>query len=438
MYVPREKFQEKREGLNLSKKTFFSLIICLRMLGWLWMFSAPTVSIPGPAAVVFRRFAALSASLSLLGCANPGPPRPPSLHLAKPATGLAAQRVGGKVLLSFTVPDETTDGGAMRPPIAAMVCREVSAAPDLPCHEVLRVQVNPGRASVTDPLSPALASGEPRLMVYRVELLNANGHGAGESAPVFAAAGAVPPPMGMITVAPRRNAAQITWQPQAQPPGTEIRVDRTLLATTAGPEQPARGKNAAPEPQRPGTTLKQAVLSSGAGLARDPGGLIDRGIHDGDTLKYVAERVRTVSLAVPEARETGHPGDMQAAATRQQSFELRGEPSPPAKFIFQNDAPPLAPTGLAAVPGGGFGQPASIDLSWEAGSEEDVLGYYVYRAGTAPGEAFARLNATPVPSASFRDLTAQPGGVYRYRVTAVDVRHHESPPSGEVLEHLTQ
>jgi hypothetical protein len=398
------------------------------------MFPARISPAQGPAAAI----SGVVMALLLSGCANPGPPKPPSLHLPKPAEGLQATRIGKRVLLSFTVPDETTDGGATRPPLAAVVCREDSVSPESPCREVLRAPVKPGAANVADSLPPGLASGEARLMVYRVELLNGNGRGAGNSASVFALAGMAPPATGAIAVLPRRNAAQITWDQQAQSPDTEIRVERTLIATADGPVPVTSNKKTpAPEAQKPGRTLKQATLSSGTGLAKDPGGLIDRGIHDGDTVRYVAERLRTVSLAVPTTRTAGGKVESQGGM-RLESFELRGEPSPAATFEFHDTAPPAAPTGLAAIPGGGFGQPATIDLSWDTSPEADLLGYHVYRAEQSPGAAFVRLNTVPVVGLSFRDLTARPNGAYRYRVTAVDVRHHESQPSGEVREQLTQ
>jgi len=88
--------------------------------------------------------------------------------------------------------------------------------------------------------------------------------------------------------------------------------------------------------------------------------------------------------------------------------------------------PPVAPTGLAAIPG-----PGSNDLSWEANRDADLAGYFVYRR--SGGGAETRLTAEPVPSPAFRDTTAAQGTEYRYRVTAVDASGNESKPSGEVI-----
>jgi fibronectin type 3 domain-containing protein len=77
-----------------------------------------------------------------------------------------------------------------------------------------------------------------------------------------------------------------------------------------------------------------------------------------------------------------------------------------------------------------------IDLSWEPNLEPRVTGYRVYRRnvdGAAP-DAWRRLDVSPVSTAAYRDLTAEAGRRYAYRVTAVDAAGNESAPSSEVEE----
>ena len=85
------------------------------------------------------------------------------------------------------------------------------------------------------------------------------------------------------------------------------------------------------------------------------------------------------------------------------------------------------------MPGGGFGEAPSIDLSWDANIEADVAGYNVYRS---EGAAFARVNAELVATPAFRDMHVEAGRQYTYRVTAVDQRKNESAPSATVIESL--
>jgi hypothetical protein len=396
--------------------------------------------------------------LLLAGCANPGPPKPPSLHLPRPAENLAAVRTGDQVVLTWTTPNETTDGGKLQMPVTAVICRDDAPksppstpkypTPPDPCKPVRRLAVTPGSSSAVDLLSDSLTVGPPSLISYRIELQNPRGRSAGQSAPVYAAKGAAPPPMGTITVSARRNATLIAWQPRDSPsnlPPAPVEVERTLIATAAGPVEPAQPKSAkrektaisnksAPRNAAARATLQQATLrlDGPAAQARtDPGGLVDRSIHDGDTLTYIAQRVRSVELTTPEATYASKDGKPRQSKPVTQSFEVRGERSPAVTFTFHDVAPPAPPTGLAAVPGGGFGEPPSVDLSWDPNPELDILGYSVFRA-EGDGKP-VRLNPEAVPGPAYRDLTAQPGHKYRYFVTAVDQRHNESAASMPVI-----
>jgi hypothetical protein len=391
----------------------------------------------------------LAPILLLAGCANPGPPKPPSLHLPQPATKLTAERVGNHITISWTVTTDTTDGGALRSPITARLCRDDAPKPPPaspqyppppdPCKTVQRLTVVPGPAHATDELPPSLITGAATLLAYRVELLNPRNRSAGLSAPVYAAAGAAPAPAGPIAVVTRRNGALLTWQPQ--PETTPMHVSRTLLATSAGPVEPPTPKKSskstkpsAPHSASGKETAQQLTLTPEKTDSNDPGGMIDRSIHDGDTLTYTAQRVHTVSFSIPAEPYTSKAGKPEQTKATNQTLELRGEPSPAVTFVFHDTLPPSIPTGLAAVPGGGFGQPPSIDLSWEPNPEQDILGYNVYRADASP--QFTRINPEPIPGPAYRDLTAQPGHPYLYRITAIDQHHNESPPSQILPEQL--
>jgi hypothetical protein len=389
--------------------------------------------------------------LLLAGCANPGPPKPPSLHLPWSAQELTALRTGDRVLLSWTTPANTTDGGALQPPLTASICRDDAPrsepatpqypTPPNPCKPILRVAVVPGVSTATDTLPPNLASGPPSLISYRIELLNSRNRSAGFSAPVYAAAGAAPAPAGPITVTTRRNGALITWLPRQTPadlPAAPMELERTLLATSAGPVASPSHKSATKPPPTPvnafaRTTLPQATLSAETddpSDRADPGGMVDGSIQDGDTLTYLAQRVRSASFTTPVTTYISKDGKPRQDKSQTVTLEIRGEPSPPVRFVFHDTIPPSAPTGLAAVPGGGFGEPPSVDLSWDPNPEPDILGYEIYRVDAgSPATSFVRLNPEPVPAPAFRDLTAKLGKTYLYRITAVDQRHNESGPS---------
>jgi hypothetical protein len=275
-------------------------------------------------------------------------------------------------------------------------------------------------------------------MAYRVTLLNVKGRSAGPSAPVYAIAGTAPAAVGPITITPRRNGALIRWEPTNQAPSAQMQLMRTLVANAVGPIVPKKAKSSGKPasqpaaPMNPSTapTLQQVTLTADGEVKGDPGGMVDHGIHDGDTLRYVAQRVLTIQLTPPPAMVTGKKGKQKETTPAVQTLELKSEPSPAVTFAFHDVIPPAAPTGLAAVTGGGFGEAPSIDLSWEPNSELDVAGYNVYRAGA--DSQFRKVNDALVMGPEFRDTTAEAGKAYVYCVTAIDQHHNESGPSATV------
>ncbi len=403
------------------------------------MFARP--NLPSKLAITRSKLVAVSLPTLVFaaGCANPGPPRPPSLHLPRPAESLVAQRVGSQVRLSWTTSAETTDGNTLAGPISAIICRQ-DLAPNQtqfpsPCNPVQRIAVKPGPIDTRIDLPSALRTGPATLLGFQVELLNAHNRSAGPAATVYTAAGQPPAPAGPITVSPLRNAAQITWA--AATGEAPIQLSRTSAsATSAKIAKP--GKKSGARQSQPNTTPPQATLTLPKSQS-DPGGMIDRSIHDGDTLTYTAQRVRTVTFPVPAqppAPVIGKAPKHRLPPPTSVTVELRGEPSPPVAFTFHDTIPPAAPTGLAAIPSGPFGSAPSIDLSWEPNSELDLLGYNLYRAES--GSTFTRLNPELIPGTGFSDRTAQPGHAYSYRVTAVDQRRNESAPSTPLRQQLNK
>lgn len=371
--------------------------------------------------------AVCGVSLLAVGCANQRPPRPPTLRLPQPAHALTAERVGDTVTLHWTTRPKTTDGDAIRGAVTAVVCREdapkpppvvaVYPVPADPCREVARVTVVPGDSEARDVLPGRLTRGGPTLVAYRVQLLNARGHGIEASKPVYAVAGKAPAAAGAILTVPQRNAVVVKWQAVSGEKAT-MQVTRTLVATAAGPVALKAAKK--DERALGGGSGPMVLVADGAVGGEDPGGMVDRTIHDGDTVTYTAQRVLTVRLALPTSPAT------------EKEFVLRGEPSPVVTMTFHDVLPPGAPLGLVAVSGGGFGQAQGIDLSWEANAELDVAGYNVYRAGEGDSE-FRKVNPALISGLAYRDVQVAAGKAYRYRVTAVDVRGHESEPGAPIL-----
>src|SRR5580692_8034289 len=68
--------------------------------------------------------------LILVGCAQTGPPLPPSLELPKPPSDLRAIRKGNTVTLTWTAPVRTTDRQTVRSTGPTRICRGAGPLPE--------------------------------------------------------------------------------------------------------------------------------------------------------------------------------------------------------------------------------------------------------------------------------------------------------------------
>ena len=87
---------------------------------------------------------------------------------------------------------------------------------------------------------------------------------------------------------------------------------------------------------------------------------------------------------------------------------------------------PLAPTGLHDI-----SQYMQLEIGWNNNTENDLLGYNVYRSTTS-GSGFVKVNSTPVNVNYYNDPTALIHTFYYYKVSAVDSALNESPLTAEI------
>ncbi|HEX4651539.1 MAG TPA: hypothetical protein VH250_08540, partial [Granulicella sp.] len=385
--------------------------------------------------------AGTAVAIAAVGCASPGPPKPPTLNLPALATGIQAQRQGDQVLVHWTTPDKTSDDLLLGGPITAELCREVGPRPATPaarlkaCTPVARLVVTPGRSEVTDDLPASLKADPVKLLTYRVQLFNAAGRSAGESEVAgFAAAGAAPPKIEDLHATNLEAGAVLEWEPSPLP--SVVDLERTDLtpppphapkprpAAPSSQPAPARNKKkkkkktkakAAPASHAQKTTPEQTTevhlrvsepaVSNTMNPASHNEGTVDVTAQMGATYRYVANRVRSVTLGVHK-------------------LEIESAPSQPVTFAHLDIFPPQRPTGLEAIPSSDPQSPGAIDLSWEPNAEIDLVGYLIFRQpldanGKATGPA-VQLTSAPLVTPAFRDLTALAGQSYAYQVVAVD------------------
>ena len=362
-----------------------------------------------------------------IGCASPGPPRPPSLRLPQPVRDLTALRKGDTVELSFTVPSLSTDklplrGGSVR----GVLCRELEHQGCVAVAGLAPSILTPsGEHTVViwlDALPLALRSGPPRLMSYRVEFFSDAGRSAGKSEAAYTIAGLAPPAVTRLHAEGSRLGVVLRWTPESATEG-QVLLQREDLAPK-------------PSAKKPKPAAKPAAAPRSAKLAEPNVVWLKTNALDGRTLDAAAE---------PGTPYRYHAVRQRVAQIGGRSLTYRSAESDAVDITLQEIYPPLAPFDLTAAGFSSATASFAVDLIWQPSDDKGLLagiaGYNVYRetlndAGHATDRG-PRLNSSPVPLPSFHDTTAQPGRSYRYSVTAVDNRGNESEAATFVLEPST-
>jgi hypothetical protein len=389
--------------------------------------------------------------LVLVGCAAMGPPRPPSLELPKPPADLRAARKGDKVVLTWSVPTLTTDHQTARSLGATRICRGSEpvlkecgtpvgeAAPGAHTSSSLP---EPERASRPLPHGPGskastkqkvaasytdnLFSGSVRAETfgfasYAVEVLNANGRGAGVS-------NSVRVPLARTLPAAADFSARVTGQGVVLSWGAApVSAQPLVTPQDRTGESPAPTQAAAPA-RTAASYLYRVYRRIEGGKANLVGevpvvgetnlSLTDSSIEWEQTYYYHVEAVTVLA------------GD---DAADHKKIEIEGDDSAEVKVFAHDVFPPAVPAELQAV-FSGPGQSPAIDLVWAPVADLDLAGYNVYRHEA--GSAAVKLNRDPVKTPAYRDGKVAAGKSYSYAVSAVDVRGNESAPSEEAGERV--
>src|SRR5713101_1456870 len=308
----------------------------------------------------------------LSGCAQTGPPLPPSLELPKPPSDLRAGRKGNRVTLTWTEPTRTTDRQSVRYLGPTRICRSLEAEmkdcgnpvgqlppPPRPTQPSRAMQAEP--QVFADPLpSPIQEQNPTGDITYAVEVLNRDGRSAGLSNRVQVAAVPTLPPPPDFHAELAASGVEFTWTSAGEtsaPPGVQHRYRIYRRDETAG---------------------KDAIASE-----------------------------------VP----IGEAGPMH---TQDSTFEWE------KTYLYR-----ITSVSILIRPAG-EGQKPFVDLIWAPVTDADLAGYNAYRreADNTP----VKLNSELVKSPSYRDSAVASGKTYFYSVSAVDVRGNESARSEEANE----
>jgi len=340
------------------------------------------------------------------GCGAPAAPPPPPVNLPQPVHDLAVSRAGDAVHATFTAPAKTTDKLPVKGPMAAELCRSVESGPCQPVHRET-ISSQPVTVSIEDALPPDLTQGAPRLLTYKVNILNRLGKTGGDSNPAWTAAGAAPAPVATLTATPERKGIVLSWQGVSDADGI-VQFDRKAISPSATPAMTAaakRGAKAAIDqalrlPEAPSDRRVSAIDTT---AAAGPSGTLYR---------YVAQRIETMTLG-------GH------------TMQIASRSSPAVDADYRDIYPPPVPKGLVSAPDSAE---KAIDLNWIPDVDPGLAGYVVYRRPADSSTPPQRVSppSTPVRTSSWRDTTAQPGERYAYSVSALDTSGNESQRSAEV------
>lgn len=97
--------------------------------------------------------------------------------------------------------------------------------------------------------------------------------------------------------------------------------------------------------------------------------------------------------------------------------------------FFPDQSPPAKPTGLKAVSAAG-----TVQLTWNNNKENDLKGYYLYRASNRDKDYFNMLYRYPIVVNSFNDtLPSVAKNEFVYYIQAVDEDYNVSLPSDTVI-----
>jgi hypothetical protein len=378
------------------------------------------------------------ATLLLGACASMAPPLPPTLDLPMPPTALRAVRKGDMVILTWTVPDKTTDKQKIRSAAAPTSKAQIGATQICRGSEALLTQcgtpvgqaappkVNPKSAaqanqeesaakktlgsksnekkittSYTDSLPNGLESDNPTAVVtYAVEVLNADGRGAGLSNQVHVPTIRTLPPPSEFAVKVTKEGVVLNWQ------GEHDSVSSDSTSSNESLRHIYRAFR-----RQEGSERENVVGDAPSGTHT----LTDSAFEWEKTYFY---RIETVTL-ITEPDKT--------------ELQIEGADSPEVKVFADDTFPPAVPTGLQAV-SSGPGQQPFIDLVWAPVTDLDLNGYNVYRR--QDGSAWAKVNSELVKTPSYRDTNVATGKNYIYAVSAIDVRGNESARSDEANERV--
>ena len=351
-------------------------------------------------AVGLAALLALVGGLAFLpGCGVQGPPEPPRVEVPQRVTDLSVDQIGQRLEVRFTLPQLAQDGERLTKPLEV---------------ELLRAQLTPGANLPTSPPLTVWIGLEPDQWARYASDRRVS-YPAALSDDEFKSL------QGKDAVIAVRT---LTRGIRHRPLESEVsNFARLRVLDVSRPVEQLESK-----------TTEKAIV-----LRWQPPGKTLEGLEVKLLAGYRVYRSATGKpgsfQSIGETKEPSY-ADSDFEIGRAYSYEVgavfkeggttaQSEPSQPYEVIPRDVFPPARPTGLT-----GLYANRAVELVWNANTEKDLAGYYVYRRENR--EPPQRLNKALLPTPILRDTTVQPARTYFYQVTAVDLANNESQPCAEV------
>ena len=312
-----------------------------------------------------RRSLLIFAAALLVSCGYPGEPRPPALMRPQPVTDLTALERGAKIIITFQLPKETTEGVALRSTPEADL--RIGIAPK-PWNQAVW-EDRADRVPVTS--DAANTAGKPLVVTAQADAAKYAGHEV---------------VIGVRVTGPKKTDAG--WS----------NLKRLTVAAPLATPSGLRATDA------PNATHLQWTDNA-------PGYRIYRRTHEADPWTQIGESKQ--SAFNDESVTYGEPMQYRVIAMQ---GDAESEPSGEVAFTAHDVFPPAVPAGLAAITG-----IRTIELVWDRDTDVDLAGYRIYRNGTKIADS--------VVSPSFSDTNVSSGTKYSYQISAYDTAGNESAKS---------
>jgi hypothetical protein len=343
--------------------------------------------------------AQVAGAVLLLSCGVQGPPQPPRIEVPERIADLSVHQVGQRLEIRFTLPQQARDGERLTKPLEVGLLRaQLAPGANLPKSPPLALWIS------LEPNQWARYANERRVTypaaLSEVEFKSWRGRDA------------------IIAV------RTLTRGIRHRPVESEVsNLARLRVLDVSRPVEHLESK-----------TTESAIVLGWQPPAKTLEGLEVKFLEGYRVYRSTTGKPGSFQL-VGENNEPSYL-DSDFEFGRAYSYEVgavfkdggttaESEPSQPYQVIPRDIFPPARPTGLT-----GLYTTGAVELVWDANTEKDLAGYYVYRHEN--GEQPKRLNKALLPTPILRDTSVQPGRTYFYQVTAVDLSNNESRPGPEV------